>query len=136
MNRLLDFYSEALKTVSGSSPEHVQVLDRIMLQANFQLSQDRLITLIERLVAPQSAVSATPNAQTTEDLLGLLEKMQGEEAPEKAVHPSIFSDIDLGPDEVRLTPEEQEADTQLREEIAVATQAATQALLTKRKGNK
>jgi hypothetical protein len=134
MHRLLDFYSEALKTVSSASPEHVQALDRIMSQANFQLSQDRLITLIERLVAPQSAVSGNPTTQTAAELVDLLEKMQGEEAPEKAVHPSIFSDIDLGLDEPQLTPEEAEADQQLREEIKQATEASLQTILSKRKG--
>lgn len=117
--KLLDFYSNALKIVVGApSSDHISALDRVFSQSQAQIAQDRLLSVIERLVAP-AAVQETTEANALKNILSqvLLEKEESQmEEPIK--HPSPFSeDIDLGSDEPALTLQEQEADQQLKDRI-------------------
>ena len=139
MKDLLFFYSDALKTVASATPEQIPALDRIMAQATGQIAQERLISIIERLVAPRQPEVAGTVGDVTADLADILTKMQGgevDEAPERPVHPSPFADLDLGPDEPALSPEDFEADQQLREELKSNMEKDLDQILKNKRGRK
>ena len=140
MKNLLDFYSNSVKSVvEALDKEQIVAIDRIVMQATNQITQERLISIIERLVAPRVVDAAGSSSASSADLLSVLEAAMGKEQSidsedeGKSYHPSPFADLDLGPDEPILSPEDQEADQQLRAEIAAVTQATTDAILKNRK---
>jgi hypothetical protein len=122
MNKILDFYADALRTIKdAATPKHIEAMDRIMIQAQAQIAQDRLLGVIERLVSPRPASGLDPG--TTESGLAqavvrAIVEQQEMRGDEQGYHPSPFAaDIDLGPDEPELSPEEAEADRQLKERM-------------------
>ena len=121
MNKILDFYADALDTIkNAATPKHIEAMDRIMLQAQAQIAQDRLLGVIERLVAPRpaAAIQGSTEADLAQAVVRALMEQQKMREGEQSFHPSPFAaDIDLGPDEPELTPEEAEADRQLKERI-------------------
>ena len=120
--KLLNFYRDALKTVAEAPTGHVPALDRIMIQATGQIAQERLITIIERLVAPPPTTALSPEAKQLKSLLDAIKGADDTDPDDVAfpsVHPSPLADedLDLGLDEAVLTPEEQDADKQLKARI-------------------
>ena len=134
----LDFHLEAMKVIANAPTAHVPALDRAMAQAQAQIAQDRLIGIIERLVAPETKPVNTGIPGVAEkDLAAIIEALgvgETAEVPERATHPSPFAgDLDLGPDEPILSPEEAEADQQLREKVKRDVEAAHAAIAEGRK---
>jgi hypothetical protein len=134
MKDILSFYSDALEKIANAPTEHVAVMDRIMSQAQAQITQERFMSIIERLVAPKPDMTMNQDA---DDRLAQTVASFAQMPVEPEVgssHPSPFSGgINFGMEEPVLSTEEQEADEQLRAEVLAASQSKLDRILKERK---